>query len=372
MIKKIALILLLLMTDAISMIQQESALLPVWYDLNNRNSPACNKDSFRTLCNQLGTTENPKIPSATTDNTIFRIATYNVHYWEYPLHPNTYKGEAFWTILKVVEYVGADILILQEVENYTSDKGSFQEIFKAIGYTKSVCASTGWLNNYIFAKDHVNVIETSIKTYDTNPANKAEEQRSFARMKIQLPGTKTLTVYGTHLEVRNDVKNSKVIQTAGDARLGQVKELIQYAEEHDQNSNVIIGLDANTVRKKDLLDIIKGKSIWSMYTERAQQRDEEVSTKALDFLIEKNYQDSFEKGGVLPPKFTNIYGTRIDFLFLNPQWSLPISGCYTFYAPMSDHVPVIVDVKIPAGISKVKNKKIEDLWPDFIVYWFRE
>ena len=67
---------------------------------------------------------------------------------------------------------------------------------------------------------------------------------------------------------------------------------------------------------------------------------------ALNYLLEKSWKDSFEVSGFQPPQFTTWSGTRIDFLFLNPVWNLPLKGSYVYYDWASDHIPVIMDIDL--------------------------
>ena len=63
-------------------------------------------------------------------------------------------------------------------------------------------------------------------------------------------------------------------------------------------------------------------------------------------LENNEFQDCFTKSKQQCPKFTVWSGTAVDFMYLDKKWDLPIAGCHTYYSSASDHLPVIMDVKV--------------------------
>ena len=63
---------------------QETSIHPVWYFTNSgvQLKRAEKTTKYRTITDQLGGTENSKIPQKT--NNLVRVATYNVHFWRNP------------------------------------------------------------------------------------------------------------------------------------------------------------------------------------------------------------------------------------------------------------------------------------------------
>jgi len=355
---------------------QDFSIHPVWY-ATKANISLSRKEKitkFRTICDQLGVTENPKIPAKTGD--ICRVVTYNVHYWRNPYGSWGKKDKAdFDKMVYVIQQINPDVLILQEVGGGDQDWGDeFTKAFKQIGLSYTACCSTSEhgvdepgnlcnciLSKYPFTKPIVK------KQYAINPdvkiAGQNPEQRCFVGATIQLPNEKTISVYGTHLEVRpilmTDKKGRKIALTPENARKAQLIELVRYIDSNDKNNNVIIGADFNGFRKRDLSSYMVGnKTLWEIEQEHWSRMLKEMETPkrlrhfvdrqppsfALDYLAEQKYQDSFAASGFQPPQFTTWTGTRIDFLFLNEAWSLPIKGSYVFYHWASDHIPVIMDI----------------------------
>jgi exonuclease III len=359
-------------------IQQESSIHPVWYSYN-LDFGVTKKDmldKFRTISNQLGATENIKIPAKTAD--ICRIATYNVHFWRNPYGTwGTKDKNDFDKMVSIIKQMDPDILILQEVGGDVQYVDSFEHEFIQMGYKYASCCSTspdgvdrvGSLYNCIlskfpFAKEPIK------KQFTINPDpfldNQNPEQRCFVGVSVQLPTT-VLSLYGTHLEVRPIVTapseqnaDSVLRLSPENARKLQLQELLRYIKDNDTNNNIVIGAGFNGFRKQDLhytifnttlLDIINKEwpAILSEMHLPAQLQDlvdREPTSMALGYLAEQGYKDSFEKASFRPPQFTTWAGTRIDFLFLNPLWNLPVKGSYVLYDWASDHIPVIMDVSI--------------------------
>jgi len=357
---------------------QEFSIHPVWYSTNAKQALTKQEKvtKFRTISDQLGATENSKIPAKTAN--ICRVATYNVHFWRNPFDKWGKKDKNdFDEIVKVIAKINADILILQEVAGgIQSWKDEFDRVSKEMGYGQIACCSTSEkgidapgnlynciLSKYPFAKPAIKkqfLTNPDISSKDQNP-----EQRCFVGAVIQLPNNKLVSVYGTHLEVRpiitRNAQGEKRELTPENARKAQLQELIEYINNNDKNDNIIIGADFNGFRKQDLQQYQIGtKTLWSILQENwsdilkvsdipqnlSSLVDPQPTSLALDYLADQRYRDSFAVGGFQPPQFTTWTGTRIDFLFLSSSWNLPIKGSYVFYNWASDHIPVIMDIGI--------------------------
>lgn len=353
---------------------QESSLHPVWYSMNIMK-PLTRKDKvdqYRVICDQLGATENTKIPA--NNPNICRIATYNVHFWKNPYDSWGSKNiKDFQNMFKVIKMINPDILILQEVAGGTmSLSKEFDEEFRKMGFTHGAICSTsesgvkeeGNLYNIICSKYPFSkpVIK---KHFTVNPdpsiKNQNTEQRCFVGAQIKLPNNEIISVYGTHLEVRPITAAGGRTYSPEQARKAQLQELVEHIEQNDTNKNVVIGADFNGFRKQDLdAFAIKDRTLWEIMENNWQdllkvmdipahltkQADQKPPTLVGNYLNSEGYVDSFEKGGFTPPQFTTWTGTRIDFLMLRPTWNLPIKGTYVFYNWASDHIPVIMDVQL--------------------------
>lgn len=376
---------------------QETSIHPVWYSTNAGKQ--VDRDGkitkYRTVCNQLGGSENPKVPGLkfkdvpVKGKNFVRVATYNVHFWRNPFgdwwkssHPK--DDHDVWMMLWAIEMVNADILILQEVGGKENAKWNvIDPEFTKMGYKYGVCASTsqqgvdkdGDLYNCIYSKLPF-VGEPIRKQYATNPDLKIaqnHEQRCFVGARIQLPNNKQISVYGTHLEVRPIMAKSPDGKGRGltpdTARKEQIQELLEYIKTNETNDNVVIGADFNTFRKQDLLDYKIGtRTLWDILEKdwanilkvsdipegMGHLADKTPTTMALDYVASQGYKDSFTRGGFTLPQFSVWSGTLIDFLFLSPKWNLGLKGGYAFYSWVSDHIPLIMDIDPSKSVAPVK------------------
>ena len=356
---------------------QESSIHPVWYGMNKQKKMSKKEkiDLFRTICNQMGVTENSKIPKK--DSSFCRIVTYNVHFWRNPYGGWGKKNSIdFYRMFHIIYRLQPDILILQEVGGAQQDMAlEFDAECKKQGYHYTACCSTsehgpeapGHLYNCIISKYPFkdNPIKKQF-TVNPDPSIKTQnsEQRCFVGTQIQLPNNKIVSVYGTHFEVRPIIsKNGQKQQsfTPENARKAQLEELLKFIKDNDKNENIIIGADFNGFRKQDLQAYsISNRSLWTIFEQNWKDllnemgipanlfhlADKEPPSFALDYIASQGYRESFAVSGFNPPQFTTWTGTRIDFLFLSPSWNLPLEGSYVFYNWASDHIPVIMDIKL--------------------------
>lgn len=364
---------IMLTNELMGGMSQDHALFPLWYHPEYTTEKAEGYyQSYRTICNQLGATENLKIQE-NNKNTL-RIMTYNVHFWTHPV----YKKNVFYQILEVMNYLAPDIMLLQEVgeEDDPTNDHKFEKICAENGYTTAVYCRTGTgLRNYILAKSHLRVTELSRGYYQANPTlttkhhvrnrltkvSHDQEQRCFVRMVIELPGGKKLAAYCTHLEVRGITRNGKKI-LPGQVRFLQVQELLAVIKKYDADKMVIVGLDTNSVRQEDMLKSVGSQTLWKLYLDRAekifgQTKDAQflVDTRALGLFKKAGFIESFAAARVAEPLFTSMYGTRIDFLFMNEAARALINNSSVLYAHVSDHVPLIADLSLKKPLKKSKE-----------------
>lgn len=258
--------------------------------------------------------ENAKIPPKTDD--IFRIMSYNVHFWTDPNRQANH--DAMW---QVVDQVKPDVLILQEASGtayqrdpQVPDRNSpMVKTFTAKGYKYLATCNTEpgrWFGNIVASKVPSSRMRRAAFAEQERPG---EEDRCFSYMALTLPNGKKLHIYGTHLEV-GKIKGFDIRKL----RDQQVKQISQYIQGNLAKENVLIAGDFNATRYSD----------------------------AVKNLIDSNFDDSFTALGWQHPVFTSMFGTEIDFMFLNPGWNLPLAGAYIYWSAASDHLPIIMDIKL--------------------------
>ncbi|MCL4361709.1 endonuclease/exonuclease/phosphatase family protein [Candidatus Dependentiae bacterium] len=255
--------------------------------------------------------ENSKIPFK--DNSIFRIVTYNVHYWKNP-HDNK---TTILEMLEIIKNLNPDIVILQEVSPipgfgmighfaHSIAMKLLEEKVKVPNF--AFCNTLGrgqWFGNVIASRTPFGNVEA----FGFKAQLDSEENRCYIVAHTQMPNNKELNIYGTHLEVSDKT---------GEFREKQIKEIFDHAVTKLKNKNFLIAADFNATRESSTIQ-----------------------------LLQKNgFRDCFSYLGWQNPTLTNWTGKEIDFIFLSPTWNLPLAGCYVYYDASSDHLPIIMDIKL--------------------------
>lgn len=253
--------------------------------------------------------ENAKIPQK--DSSIIRVVTFNVHFWASPDKTRNHMQ----AMGEVITTLNPDILLLQEVSpnpgfgnGTTLDNSPTMRLLTEAGFTEVVGGNTvdrGWFGNVIATKS------TNIDTGTRYFRRQFEpfETRCYVYINQKLPDNKNLLVYTTHLEVGGDDY----------LREKQIEEIIFFTKRTKIDSILIAG-DFNATRDE----------------------------RAIKKLEEEGFKDCFSYMGWQHPYYTNWTGKEIDFIFLSPNWNLPLAGCYVYYSAASDHLPIILDIKVTA------------------------
>jgi endonuclease/exonuclease/phosphatase family metal-dependent hydrolase len=262
---------------------------------------------------------NAKIPQRA--DAIFRVMTYNVHFWQSP----DKKRNVLSDMIAVIKKVDPDIVVLQEVSpkpgfgngNFFENSEAMQAL-KDIGFKEFSACNTlpdAWFGNVIASKKEL----LARHRYAFTKQVAGRESRCYVGTNIMLPNKKELYIYGTHLEVQGD----------DSVREGQMKEIVdQYTRVRSQ-ANTLIAADFNATR----------------------------TSSVITFLQNKGFIDAFNYMGWQQPALTNWTGKEIDFIFLSPDWNLPLAGCYVYYDATSDHLPIILDIKLESVEQKSQEAR---------------
>lgn len=274
--------------------------------------------------------ENDLIPNKT--DSIVRIMTFNVRMWT-----NLMDQSNFEEIGHLVKKLDPDIVIFQEVMNWQKT----YEYYINLGYDAQAvsCITTDpCFGPAIFAKNCI--ITSSFGSIFKNQSS-PQRQLSFVRLDINIRTTK-ISVYGTHLEVDNF--HSK--ESMEHIRARQLEEIFNDSAQLPPDSVVIIAGDFNSVRKDDYNYFINKHNAWDIITTLYYtQLGKKIALQALNLFAKNNYRSSFELLQWQNPKFTNWFCRALDYIFFSPS-AVNVRGSYVYYTPLSDHLPIIVDVKI--------------------------
>ncbi len=253
--------------------------------------------------------ENDKIPKK--DSSIFRIMTYNIHYWRNP--ENT--KDVMQDMITAMQAINPDLVILQEVSGSAGfgkrgpvmNSCAVQTLQSKLNMKDFAACNTirnSWFGNVIASKS----LFTKKERFFFRTQHHRTQKRCNLFMELQLPNKQLISGYGTHLEVKGP----------DTVRLSQIKEITDYIEQNLKNKNVFIAADFNSKR----------------------------NSQAIKYLQQQGFKDCFSYMGWQHPQYTHWAGKEIDFIFLSPDWNLPLAGCYVWYDAASDHLPVIMDIKV--------------------------
>jgi endonuclease/exonuclease/phosphatase family metal-dependent hydrolase len=267
--------------------------------------------------------ENAKIPPK--DSSLFRIMTYNVHYWK---SPDDIQNN-LQAMINVIKKLNPDVVILQEVSPHAGfgkgksfDSSIAMQALQALNFQHFAgCNTLGpshWFGNVIASK--TSFTQRNRYAFKNQFPPKTHELRCFVTTNIHLLNKKELSLYGTHLEVGG----------TDEIRQKQIEEIIN--DLHQKNlihKNVIIAADFNATRK----------------------------SVVIKYLQEQGFKDCFSYLGWQHPFYTNWTGKEIDFIFLSPEWNLPLVGCYVYYDATSDHLPIIMDIQLETPQTEKESEK---------------
>ncbi|HEV2601992.1 MAG TPA: ankyrin repeat domain-containing protein [Candidatus Babeliales bacterium] len=323
----------------------------IWQEYAARGdvTPARKESLFMEDCAR-NAVRNMRIPKKHSN--VIRIATYNVHFWT-----NLLKRGSYNQILETIKAINADVLLLQEVRLF--DEQKIHRDFSSMDYKYPAFMPMQLLGNdpfgnMIFSK-YPFVGEPFKKVYASN--KNVGGVRNFINAIIQLPDGDMLSVYDTHLDVHD---------ATGVTRMQQVRELVEHAQRDSNNPNVLLAGDWNAVREKDYQYEVAGKSVWQMQTEQFLKRAgaklglKKIPTDALEYVEGNGFNDCFTLANATAPWYTVWAGTVVDFIFCAKTWNLPIVGSYVYFSAASDHLPVIMDVRMAKTKSAERGKAAQE------------
>lgn len=290
------------------------------YDINKQNKAfvtqeVCLKDMSEDYMV-------PKKP-----NNTLRIMTYNVHYWQGPRDKNEYnvkgkKRKHLYNgdeIVNVIHALDPDILGLQEVMNIDVDNDwgyiNWTEIsdkLKLIGYelNNSFCgADNDYFGNMLIHKNTIKMSNYRSLTYNNSAVVSGNNEKGKRRCAIIC-----------ETEINNTNYSIYCIHLDDTSRLGRNEFTDLIAEDMKKNINkkILMG-DFNSYRSD--YPYQKLKSI--------------------------NMNDCYSHKNLIPPSYTTWTGTEIDYIMVDNDLDKDtIMGCFTGHTPLSDHLPIIMDIKI--------------------------
>lgn len=176
---------------------------------------------------------------------------------------------------------------------------------------------------------------------------KVNESRAALYVQLDLGGNTEFGIYATHLHHRN------YAQTADGARAAEMRTLLNHQASRQDVAALIVG-DLNQPRMTDYSpeewNIIAGSSVDSGGCAQRNITEDD----GVDALLQ---QRGFKACWDLPavrnfigagaPPMTHWSGVTVDYIYLQSRIpGVSLVGTYVVHTPLSDHLPIIVDVTI--------------------------
>ena len=304
---------------------------------------------------------NALIKKHNNSNTL-RVMSYNVHYWvegeqQFGLYTSNIER-----ILDSIQQLNPDVVCLQEVSlkpGYFNsyDGKALTKKFRDMGYGYGGeetfgCGITKWdiFGNITFSKYP---IENIFKKEYVLPNESHDERRTFVGTTV-LYNDQKIRVYNTHLDVWDQ---------SGTTRQHEVQELLKHieTEDSDVDSVMIVG-DFNETRSRDYQYTIGNTLAWDIIKKDNQERGETTNCYVEQEFEKAGYKDAYELRKKWPV-FTSAMGKIIDFCYVRPNGTAYVDDVNVLYDKMSDHTPIIIDLKFSTkensnNQSNSRDKKI--------------
>lgn len=273
----------------------------------------------------------------TKPNNVIRLMSYNVHYWQGPRDKKKYvingsqKDHKYNgnEIIDVIASLNPDIVALQEVMNINilNDGWSYinwDEIRnKLLSYGYILTSENGKLNFCGADSDYFGNMLIHKNTITLN---------NFKSIVFNEPGAKSINKFGKR---RCMIKAEALIN-------GQKYSIccIHLDDTSSEGRNKFIDLVVDDLRTDPNIKILMG----------------DFNSYRMNYPYQKlksaNMIDCYAHKQLNPPKYTTWTGTEIDFIMIdkniNPE---NILGCFVAHTPVSDHLPILMDLKIKPNVS---------------------
>ena len=251
------------------------------------------------------------------------ITSYNVHFFTSAsgiINPEENVRFGVERLLKFCEKTGSDVVLVQEAlfdPNIIS-------ILKNAGFIPYVCNTYKigqyYFGNIILIRDHIIIRKFSRELYISGYK---DHKKCIVNVVIEYHNT-TISIYNIHLDVWD---------RTGKCRLEQINKLLEKVK-IDKSPNILIGGDFNAIKESDYSEDEKMslKKFYSTFTKDP--------FKEIEFLMGKGFKDC-ATSNIKPTVWTK---QRVDFFFVNRDFTLDVSNYSTHTISGSDHFPISIEI----------------------------
>ena len=250
--------------------------------------------------------------------------TFNIHMWK-----NSYNIDSFDYQLDLIKKINPDILFLQEATWQDKNDDKIKKFIK-LDYKYFILSNNDYYKNdnneyiyygnILFSKLPIIYYEIISLNIDYLP-----EKHSCIYANIN-----NIHIFGCHLDVYDNSDKSRLLQLTN---IFKKTKKLQY-------NNIILLGDFNLLNKYQLTD-----SEWNYIQKHDLLRNVHSKSEAIDIIYYNNFSDIYDYLSKKPPKFSCCYDRRIDYIFINNNTNLNLYDINIVYTNVSDHLPLILDIK---------------------------
>jgi len=314
--------------------KEQQPIYPLLVDSLDKNSL---KQSY---INQQSSIENQQqnklIPKK--KKKIFRIMTYNVY--GFRLFKNSSNE-----ILKIVGELEPDIANFQEFNTHFYMDG-YKQFYKETMINENLglatLCKTKW-NKWTQYGGH-NINKTSDEwrkykeTYDIGGID--SDKRGFIHIKVPIVKNNkvmNINIINTHLDVWDETANTRYFE---------INNIVQFIEKHKLINVILLG-DLNDINLKLLPETLQGELQLNFKKRFKELGKSGIPKKVFQYLYKVGFVDSYELTKKPSPLYSCWTSRKVDHILIyKPTWNLEIDGLYIHYNNYSDHLPLIIDLKI--------------------------
>ena len=296
-----------------------------FYNKNNLNK------SKKKLLNNFNNNTNNIIKTKNNNN--LKITSYNVHYFMPGNLSQTAinKNTVISSIKKLILFCKksqSDIILLQEALFNKEILSTFKDNL-LIPY---VCQTYSLINTNEINYQYGNIIlinNSNIKIknkYDIPISGFHNRKKCIVNLVIEYLNN-VISIYNVHLDVWD---------RTGKCRLEQIDQITKIIKQ-DSSPNIIIAGDFNSIKEEDYnpSQILALKEFYQNYTNNP--------FKEIKYFIKNGFIDiaSLFQNKISPTVWSK---QRVDFFFINKNFSLPIYNYDVTHLKGSDHFPISIEL----------------------------
>ncbi len=269
-----------------------------------------------------------------SNNNHLMISSYNVHFFSPPTGSKNIEENVQYGVerlLKFCQKTESDVILVQEA----LFNPNIISIFKNSGFIPYVCNTykigSYYFGNMILIRNNIIIRKFSRELYISGYK---ERKKCIVNVVIEYQNS-MVSIYNIHLDVWD---------RTGKCRMEQINKLLEKIK-NDKAQNILIGGDFNAIKESDYSEEEKValKKFYSSFTKDP--------FKEIGFIMGKGFKDC-AKNHITPTVWTK---QRVDFFFVNREFSLDISRYSTHTISGSDHFPISIEV----GVKKINYHLVD-------------